>query len=78
MTTPFPAKPDPVFVAVQQGGRFTQPYADYFAALDKLLRSMSTVALAAPTNANAKAAGVPLGGLYTSTADPAPIYVRTV
>lgn len=34
--------------------------------------------VATPNNANAAAAGVPVGGFYTSTADPAPLYIRTV
>jgi hypothetical protein len=34
--------------------------------------------VAAPGNANAAAAGVPVGGVYTSTADPHVLYVRTV
>jgi hypothetical protein len=36
------------------------------------------IAVAAPGNANAATAGVPLNGLYTDTADPAKVYVRTV
>lgn len=33
--------------------------------------------VASPSNANAATAGVPVGGLYTSTANPAPVYIRT-
>lgn len=33
--------------------------------------------VASPSNANAASAGVPVGGLYTSTANPAPVYIRT-
>lgn len=67
-----------------------QPYWEWFLTLDKSVRSFfgftngaaaplvgPLTALAAPTNANAAAAGVPVGGLYTSTADPAPVYIRT-
>lgn len=35
------------------------------------------IQVAAPSNANAAAAGVPVGGLYTSTADPHVVYLRT-
>jgi len=35
------------------------------------------VALATPNNANAAAAGVPVNGFYTDTANPAKVYVRT-
>lgn len=33
--------------------------------------------VATPSNANAATAGVPVGGLYTSTADPHVVYLRT-
>lgn len=33
--------------------------------------------VAAPSNANAATAGVPVGGFYTSTADPHVVYLRT-
>lgn len=36
------------------------------------------VKVTTPTNANAAAAGVAVGQLYTSGADPAPVYIRTV
>lgn len=70
--------PPPIFVAIRPEGTHTQAWADYFAAVDNLLRTVATVALAAPTNANAAAAGVPLGGLYTDQADPARVFIRTV
>jgi hypothetical protein len=35
------------------------------------------VQVSSPSNANAATAGVPVGGLYTSTANPAPVYIRT-
>lgn len=78
MATPFPVKPEPIFIVVQAGGRFTQGWADYFTKLDQLLRPVSTVALMTPNNANAAAANVPLGGFYTDQADPAKVYIRTV
>jgi len=58
-------------------GRPTQAFFQY---MDKRSRGIigPLIAVAAPTNANAATAGVPLGGLYTSTADPAPVYIRTV
>lgn len=34
--------------------------------------------IATPSNANAAAAGIVVGQMYTSTADPAPVYIRTV
>jgi hypothetical protein len=36
------------------------------------------IVVAAPTNANAAAAGVAVGQLYRDNADPAKLYVRTV
>lgn len=77
-TNPLQPKPQPIYVAVQTGGRFTQAWQDYLSAVDNMLRTATTVALVTPTNANAKAAGVPLGGLYTDQADPAKVYIRTV
>lgn len=40
--------------------------------------SLSLTGVASPSNANAAAAGVPVNGLYTSTADPAQVFIRTV
>jgi hypothetical protein len=46
--------------------------------LSQQLDGLTTLhALATPNNANAAAAGVPIGGYYTSTANPAPVYIRT-
>jgi hypothetical protein len=39
---------------------------------------LTPIAVAAPSNATAAAAGVPLGGFYTDGADPAHVYIRTV
>lgn len=36
------------------------------------------IKVATPSNANAASAGVVVGQLYTSNADPAPVYIRTV
>jgi hypothetical protein len=70
--------PQIVNIAIDDRKAFTQLWREYFNSVDGVLRTSQTVALAAPTNANAKAAGVPLGGFYTSTADPSPVYIRTV
>jgi len=89
---PNPAPPAN-FAFVDKAGLPTQAFWQWVSTLDAALRSFFGVAtatnaagaplvgplvkLAAPTNANAAAAGVPLNGLYTSTADPAPVYIRT-
>lgn len=72
------AQPQAQFPITRKDNRLEQPWAEYMVALDRLLRGAQAVALAAPNNANAAAAGVPVGGLYTSTADPAIVYIRTV
>jgi len=71
-------QPPAQFQIVRKDGRPEQPWTEYMISLDLMLRTATTIALAAPNNANAKAAGVPLGGLYTSTADPAIVYIRTL
>lgn len=43
----------------------------------KKLNISDLTAVAAPSNANAAIALVPVGGLYTGTADPHIVYVRT-
>jgi hypothetical protein len=64
-------------------GRPTLGTGQFFAAVGSLLRQLAAAqvgpltAVATPNNANALQAGVPIGGLYTSTADPAPVYIRT-
>ena len=77
------AQPRPEFPWVSSDGRPTLAMAQYLPALDALVRLIASgtlgplIAVAAPNNANAAAAGVPVGGLYTSTANPAPVYIRT-
>lgn len=73
-------KPSPPaqFRLVREDGRAVQPLQEYLGSLDAMLRSVQQIGLATPNNANAKAAGVPLGGFYTTTADPAIVYIRTI
>jgi hypothetical protein len=49
-----------------------------FAKLTPPTAPGTLIAVAAPTNANAAIAGVAVGQLYTDTADPAKVYIRTV
>jgi hypothetical protein len=81
------AKPLPTTntpIVDRQGVPITQ-FGTWLDYVNRLLQALFTlaplgalVAVAAPSNANAAAAGVPLGGVYTDTADPAKLYVRTV
>jgi hypothetical protein len=73
-------KPQPMaqFRIVRPDLSTAQPWTEYVVSLDLMLRTATTIALAVPNNANAKAAGVPLGGLYTETTDPARLFIRTV
>jgi hypothetical protein len=73
-------KPQPPsqFEIVDQNRRAAQPWQEYMRSLDLMLHTGQSIALAVPTNANAAAAGVPLGGMYTDTSDPAKIYIRTI
>jgi hypothetical protein len=73
-------KPQPPtqFRIVNQSGQPVQAWSEYMITVDRTLRTVQQIALATPNNANARAAGVPLGGLYTTTADPAIVYIRTV
>lgn len=71
-------QPAAQFEIVRPDRRPEQPWTEYMVSLDLMLRTAQSIALAVPNNANAKAAGVPLGGFYTSTADPAQVYIRTV
>lgn len=58
-------------------------YVQYLLSLDATVRALAAGVLgpftqvAAPSNANAAAAGVALNGLYTTTADPHIVYIRT-
>ncbi len=76
-------QPQPNLAWVDASGRPTLPMAQYLPLLDAVVRLLASgqvgplVVVTPPTNANAAAAGVPIGGLYTSTANPAPVFVRT-
>jgi hypothetical protein len=68
---------------VTSDGRLALPVAQYMPQLDALVRQMASAQTGAltvvhtPNNANAAAAGVPIGGLYVSGANPAQVYIRT-
>jgi hypothetical protein len=64
------------FAWVDRDGKPTQAFYTF---MQKHAASIfgTLIAVAVPNNANAAAAGVPLGGLYSGTADPAIVYVRT-
>lgn len=44
----------------------------------KVMTLSGVKSVATPSNANAAAALVPVGGIYRSAADPAILYIRTV
>jgi hypothetical protein len=67
--------PQPSFTVTRPDRHWEQAWADYMQAVDTML---TPIVVAAPGNATAAAAGVPLGGLYADGADPAHIYIRTV
>lgn len=64
-------------------GKPAQVYAQYMASLDTVVRALCAgligplTQVAAPSNANAALAGIAVGGLYTTTADPHIVYIRT-
>ncbi len=68
----------------QHGDPPSQVFYLYLQSLDMLVRALAgnnvgpLTGVAAPTNANAAAAGVAIGQLYRSTADPAAVFIRTV
>jgi hypothetical protein len=72
------------FQVVLPDGRPSLAFGQWLDTVNKLVQLLNQNSLgpltgvAVPTNANAAAAGVPLNGLYRSTADPATIFVRTV
>lgn len=81
------------FPVTMDGDKPSQYFYKYLASIDAFLRALgisvgsallgpgqgiTLTGVAVPTNANAAAAGVPLGGLYRGTADPAIVYIRTV
>jgi hypothetical protein len=67
--------PQPSFTVTRPDRHWEQAWSDYMQGVDTML---TPIAVAAPSNATAAAAGVPLGGFYTDGADPAHIYIRTV
>jgi hypothetical protein len=79
-------QPRPDFRWIGEDGKPQQVYLQYMAALDALVRALAAgqigtgilTAVAAPSNANAAAAGVQLGQLYTGNTDPFTLYIRTV
>jgi hypothetical protein len=75
--------PPPNLAVTGPGAAPTQVYAIYLQSLDQVVRALAAANLgpltqvAAPSNANAAAAGVPVNGLYATTADPHIVYIRT-
>jgi hypothetical protein len=64
---------------IDKPGTPSLAFRQYFLTLDAVVKQLNPlITVAVPTNANAKTAGVALGGLYTDTADPAKVYIRTV
>jgi hypothetical protein len=69
--------------------RLSLAWRQYFPKLDAAVRglvamvsgqftsSVPLIAVGTPTNANAAAAGVAIGQLYTDAANPANVYIRT-
>ena len=77
-------RPDTTWIQDQSRpapGKPEQAFFQYMADLDLTVRTLlggsALIAVAVPNNANAAAAGVKLGQLYCSTANPAQVYVRT-
>ena len=66
--------PQPSFTVVKPDRHWEQAWADYMQGVDTML---TPIAVAAPSNATAAAAGVPVGGLYTEAANPARVFIRT-
>ena len=67
--------PQPSFTVMTPARHWEQAWADYMQGIDTML---TPIVVAAPSNATAAAAGVPVGGLYSDGADPAHIFIRTV
>jgi hypothetical protein len=76
-------QPPTSFEFVDDDRRLVLPWALYLPQLDALVRVLASanvgtlVSVSVPNNANAAAAGVPVGGLYCGTLDPRIVYVRT-
>lgn len=84
-------QPKPNLPLVGSDLRPSLPWQQYLLKLDIVVRGLvslfsiqgqfppaiSLIAVAVPTNANAATAGVAVGQLYTDTANPANVYIRT-
>ena len=66
--------PQPSFTVLDSTRHWERAWADYMQGVDTML---TPIAVAAPSNATAAAAGVPVGGFYSDGADPAHIFIRT-
>lgn len=70
-------------ISLVANDKTTLPWTQYLAQLDAIIRLLNSntiaplIGVAAPSNANAAAAGVVIGQLYRGTADPAIVYIRT-
>jgi hypothetical protein len=71
--------PPPNTMWIEPNGMPSLWFRQYMPTLDAAVRALNPIiAVAVPTNLNAKNAGVALGALYSDTADPAKVYIRTV
>ena len=66
--------PQPSFTVIKPDRHWEQAWADYMQGINTML---TLVGVAAPSNAAAAAAGVPVGGFYTELANPARVFIRT-
>lgn len=64
---------------VDKFGLLQQAWYLYFQGLfqGSIGGALPLISVTTPSNANAAAAGVRIGQMYTSSADPAPVYIRT-
>jgi len=78
-----PPQPRPDFAWIGTDGRPSLEFAQYLLQVDAAVRLLASgqvgtlKVVATPTNANAATAGVPIGGIYTASANPAQVFVRT-
>jgi hypothetical protein len=74
--------PPPNIAWVEKDGKPSLSFRILKTIIDALQRLTGNnavlIAVAAPLNANAAAAGVHVGQLYRDTADPSKVYIRTV
>jgi hypothetical protein len=89
MATEPPPQPQLNFPMTDPDARVTLQWRQYLPRFDLAVRSLvqafsgqftspvPLIAVGTPTNANAATAGVAIGQLYTDTANPAKVYVRT-